>query len=144
MADHILDLNFEGHPETHCEPPRREFHPPANVPIADLRHLARRLQQCTSQGPRAARVWHWFLQRNGLFASSSLINYNRATLFLIQEWLNTKFTATGAMTAAFQRELQADPTFVWDNKLWDRKWGYEMTVAERTAHSCPYDRNIHG
>ena len=71
-------------------------------------------------------------------------NYNRATLFLIQEWLNTKFTATGAMTAAFQRELQADPAFVWDNKLWDRKWGYEMTVAERTAHSCPYDRNIHG
>ena len=144
MTDHILDLTFEGHPETHCAPPGREYYAAADIPQADLQRLARRLHACTSQGSRAARVWPWFVQRNGLFASMSLNNYSRASLFLIQEWLNTKFTAGGAMTAAFQRELQADPTFVWDNQRWDRKWGYEMTAAERVAYNCPYDRNVHG
>ena len=144
MANHILNLTFEGQPETHCEPPGRDYFVPANTPIADLRLLGRRLAQCTGHSERALRAWARFIQRNGLFQSSSLSNSHRATLLLIQDWVNTKFTASGEMTAAFRRELKADSTFEWDTLRWRQKWCCEMTAEEQIAYDCPYDRRVHG
>ena len=56
--------------------------------------------------------------------------YSRDDLLSLQTFVNKKFTAKGAPTRAFMRELVYNDNFEWDNGAWDRKWN-AMSDEER-------------
>lgn len=121
-TDHILSLQFVGHPDTHLK--GREW---------DIRKLGRRLAQCTAD-KRGGRIWMHYIRVRGLFATAWLGDYSRDTLLNIQTLCNNKkFTRKGKPTRAFLRELVDTEGFQWDNAAWDRTWN-SMSVAERAAH----------
>lgn len=125
--DYVLNFTFEGHPETAYK--GREWNPPADCPRGEIFALSKRLQVCIADR-RGGRIFEHFRRKKKLFQTAWIGEYTRDDLLSLQTFVNKKFTAKGAPTRAFMRELVYNDNFEWDNGAWDRKWN-AMSDEER-------------
>ena len=129
-SGHKLNFKFEGHPETRFK--GREYAVPAECPRGEIFALGKRLAACAADS-RGGRIYTHFLRKKGLFGTAWIGEYSRSDLLVLQTFANSKFTAKGAPTRAYMRELVYIDKFEWDNAKWDAKWE-AMTSEERREH----------
>ena len=127
---HKLHFEFEGHPDSRLK--AREYNVPPECPRHEIFVLQKRLAACAAT-KRGGRIYEHFRRNKGLFVTMWIGDYARADLLMLQRFANNNFTAKGAPTARYMRELVHIDKFEWDNDKWDAKWE-AMTPEERGAY----------